>query len=143
MTCQLITGRRNSSRTRVLYEKLFQALENRRVYLILPEQATFQHELYMEKMRGERSLWNLEITSFRRLAQRYVMGNPMDALGRELLIYDILSGHKEEFVSLKPRDIRGGFVEDIGSVLKEISMNALSAAFLREKEKKLDRSDFR
>ena len=100
MTCQLITGRRNSSRTRVLYEKLFQALENRRVYLILPEQATFQHELYMEKMRGERSLWNLEITSFRRLAQHYVMGNPMDALGRELLIYDILSGHKEEFVEI-------------------------------------------
>ena len=139
MTCQLITGRRNSSRTRVLYEKLFQALENRRVYLILPEQATFQHELYMEKMRGERSLWNLEITSFRRLAQHYVMGNPMDALGRELLIYDILSGHKEEFVSLKPRDIRGGFVEDIGSVLKEISMNALSAAFLREKAAEADR----
>lgn len=133
MTCQLIMGRRNSNRTRVLYEKLFQGLENHHVYLVLPEQATFQHEIYMEQIRGERSLWNLEITSFRRLAERYVLGNSVEALGRELLIYDILAEHKEDFISLKPRDIRSGFVEDIGSVLKEISMNALSADFLREK----------
>ena len=137
MTCQLITGRRNSRRTRILYEKIFEVLEDHRVYLILPEQATFQHEIDMEQMRGGRSLWNLEITSLRRLAQRYVMGNPMDALGRELLIYDVLSQHKDEFASLKPRDIRGGFVEDIGSVLKEIAMNALSADFLREKADEL------
>lgn len=56
----------------------------------------------------------------------------MDVLGQKLLIYDILAEHRDDFASLKPKDISAGFVDDIGSLLKEISMNALTPDFLRE-----------
>lgn len=51
MTCQLITGRRNSDRTRVLYEKLFQALDrgDRAVYLILPNRPHFSMKYIWKK----------------------------------------------------------------------------------------------
>lgn len=135
MSCHLITGRRNAQRTPALYDAVFQALEegDRPVFLILPEQATFQHELNILGARQGRSLWNLEITSFRRLADRYIHHAVMDTLGRNLLIYDILAQHKDELAALKPAQISGGFVEDIGAVLKEISMNGISAAELSAK----------
>ncbi|MGI5873306.1 MAG: PD-(D/E)XK nuclease family protein [Bacillota bacterium] len=133
MTCQLITGRRNTDRTAALYDCLFNGLDSgKRVFLILPEQATFLHERQIEEKRNGRSLWNLEITSFRRLAERYVLSPSLDALGRSLLIYGILAERRDDFLALKPKDISVGFVEDIGAVLKEVSMNGLSAEFLRE-----------
>lgn len=143
MSCQLITGRRNADRTDALYRALFAALakNDRRVYLVLPEQATFQHELKIVEARAGRSLWNLEITSLRRLGDRYVKNAVMDTLGRNLLIYGILAEHKDELLALKPADISGGFVEDIGAVLKEVAMNGLSADLLLDKAEALEKQD--
>lgn len=135
MGCHLILGRRPDDRATVFYGELFSALEREHgtVYLILPEQSTFRHELYMEEIRRGRSLWDLDITSFRRLAEREIHEVPVDALGRDLLIYDILAEHREEFKALKPKEISVGYVEDISSVLKEASMNGFTAALMEEK----------
>ncbi|MBQ1252446.1 MAG: hypothetical protein IIY02_05980, partial [Firmicutes bacterium] len=143
MVCQLITGRRKDDRTGTLYEQIFRVLErgDRQVYLILPEQSTFRHETYMEQVRGGRSLWDLEITSFRRLSERVIHDIPVDALGRELLIYDIIAEHRDEFKALKPRNISTGFVEDIGSVLREMSMNGISPEFCAEKAEEFEAED--
>lgn len=138
MACRLIIGRRDSDRTASLYEAIFRGLDKgKKVYLILPEQATFLHERQIEQMRGERSLWNLEITSFRRLAERHILEPSLDGLGRSLLIYDILAENKDRFAALKPKDISVGFINDIDAVLKEISMNGLDAGFLRDKAAEL------
>lgn len=135
MGCHLILGRRPDDRASAFYNELFAALEKDcgSVYLILPEQSTFRHELYMEEIRHGRSLWNLDITSFRRLAEREIHEVSVDALGRDLLIYDILAEHRDEFKALKPQKISVGYVEDIGSVLKEASMNGFTAALMEEK----------
>lgn len=143
MSCHLITGRRNTDRTAALYHALFAALaqKDRRVYLVLPEQATFQHELKIVAEGAGQHLLNLEIISFKRLADRYVDRAVLDALGRNLLIYGILMEKKDQLVSLKPTEISGGFVEDMGDILKEVSMNGLSAGFLLEQAADLEGLD--
>ncbi|MBR5328941.1 MAG: PD-(D/E)XK nuclease family protein [Firmicutes bacterium] len=135
MSCHLILGRRSDDRAAVFYERLFAALEREEgpVCLILPEQSTFRHELYMEEIRNGRSLWDLDITSFRRLAEREIRETPLDTLGRDLLIYDILAAHRDDFKALKPKEISVGYVEDISSVLKEASMNGFTADLMQEK----------
>ena len=143
MTCQLIFGRRNTDRTDQLYKSVFHALEHtdRPVYLILPEQSTFRHETYMESKREGRSLWNLEITSFRRLAERVIHDVPVDTLGRDLMIYHVLAERKEELRALKPQHISVGYVEDISAVLKEMSMNGVSPEQFLEKAAEFDEID--
>lgn len=143
MSCHLILGRRNDDRAGVFYRELFAALEKAAgpVYLILPEQSTFRHELYMEEIRNGRSLWDLDITSFRRLAEREIHEVPVDALGRDLLIYDILADLKDDFRALKPKEISVGYVEDIGSVLKEASMNGFTADLMAQKAEEIAADD--
>ncbi|HMM05999.1 MAG TPA: PD-(D/E)XK nuclease family protein [Clostridiales bacterium] len=140
MSCHLITGRQNTDRTAALYRALFQALgqKGRQVYLVLPEQATFQHELKIAATRAGRHLLNLKITSFKRLADDHVNRAALDKLGRNLLIYGLLREKRDQLSALKPADISGGFVEDMGDVLKEVSMNGLSANFLLEQATALD-----
>ncbi len=140
MSCHLITGRQNTDRTAALYNALFQALEQkgRRVYLVLPEQATFQHELKIAATGAGRHLLNLKITSFKRLADDHVNRVALDQLGRNLLIYGLLREKKDQLSALQPADISGGFVEDMGDVLKEVSMNGLSADFLLEQSAELE-----
>lgn len=132
MNCRFISGRRNADTATELYREMFSALDQNcgSVYLILPEQATFQHEVNVEKQRNGRSLLNLEITSFHRLAERFVPGMTLDALGRKLMLYDLLAEHREDLASFQIRDISGGFVDDLDGVLKEVSMNGISSAEL-------------
>lgn len=140
MSCHLITGRQNTDRTAALYHALFQALgqKGRQVYLVLPEQATFQHELKIAATGAGRNLLNLKITSFKRLADGHVNHAALDKLGRNLMIYGLLREKRNQLSALKPADISGGFVEDMGDVLKEVSMNGLSADFLLEKAAELE-----
>lgn len=140
MSCHLIIGRQNTDRTAALYRELFAALhrKGKPVYLILPEQATFQHELKIVSMGAGRDLLNLQITSFKRLADAHVNHVALDQLGRNLQIYGLLREKKDQLCALKPADISGGFVEDMGDVLKEVSMNGLSADFLLKKATELE-----
>lgn len=132
MKCQLFYGRRNADPAGALQKSLLETLDrgSAKVYLILPEQATFRREVEIAANRGNHDLWNLEITSFRRLADRFLPGEVLDPLGRRLLIYDILSVAGESMKALKPQRITVGFVDDISDVLKEVSMNGISTEAL-------------
>ncbi len=132
MKCQLFYGRRNADPAGALQKSLLETLDrgSAKVYLILPEQATFRREVEIAANRGNHDLWNFEITSFRRLADRFLPGEVLDPLGRRLLIYDILSVAGESMKALKPQRITVGFVDDISDVMKEVSMNGISTEAL-------------
>lgn len=135
MACNIILGNRGSGKTTSQYRKIFQILSEteKKVYLILPEQATFFHEKYIEEMRDGQSLWNLEITSLRRLSQKYVYRNVLSPLGQHLAFYEMLRERKNDFQSFRMKEISSGFVEALLRVVKEAMMNHLTAEDMRTK----------
>ena len=135
MTCKFITGSRRSGKTEKLYEDIFAALAQgtKKVYLILPEQSTFYHEKNLEKYRRGRSVWDLEITSFRRLAEKFVPTPLLSPLGQQLTLFQALNSHKDEFQSFQVKDISPGLVDAALSAVEEALLNSLTAESLREK----------
>ncbi len=140
MACEFIIGRRGSGKTRAVYQRILDRLEQNqgKVYFILPEQATFLHEKKLAALEGSASFLNLEITSFRRLSRRHVPLNLLDRLGCHLLVYKLLKDSKEELRSFRLGEVSAGFVEQTLQALSEISMNLLDGDALRKKAGALD-----
>ncbi|MEG1867558.1 MAG: PD-(D/E)XK nuclease family protein [Clostridiales bacterium] len=143
MSCKFITGNRRSGKTTKLYEDIFSELnsENKNVILLLPEQSTFFHEKNIESQRKGRSLWNLEITSFRRLAEKYVYQTLLSPLGQHLFLYKILLNHKDEFKSFELKEISPGFVDSALATVAEASMNALDCDMVNAKAEEMEKKD--
>lgn len=139
MTCKFILGGRGSGKTYTLYEEIFKALSTeKRVYLILPEQATFYHEKNIEKYRRDRSLWNLEITSFRRLSQNHVHRPVLEPLGQHLALYRSILKNKEDFQSFTVKEISPGLVDSTLRAVEEVLMNSLEPEDIKAKSRDLE-----
>ncbi|MDO4541554.1 MAG: hypothetical protein Q4C00_01825, partial [Bacillota bacterium] len=143
MICNFILGLRGSGKTTKLYENIFAALnEGKKAYLILPEQATFYHEKNIDIFRNGRSLWNLEITSFRRLAEKHIYRPVLTPLGQHLSLYRSIQSNREKFESFKVKDISPGLVDSTLSAIEEVLMNSLSSESLREKATELEAGEY-
>ncbi len=143
MSCKFIVGGRGSGKTKEIYAEIFAALqkEKKKVFLIVPEQSTFYHEKNIDVQRQGRSLWNLEITSFRRLAEKTVAEPVLSPLGQHLALYRCLTCHKDKFLSFKINEISPGFIDAVLSAIEEILINDLSSDDLRDKAEELSNSD--
>lgn len=134
MSLHFILGRRGAGKTQALYREIFRrAAGDTPLYLVVPEQATFLHERGIEEARGERSLWHLQVTSFRRLAQKQLLAQPLDHLGQQLQLYKVMRQHRDQFTSFRLKDVSGGFIENAQAVLNEAYGNLLEPSALREK----------
>ena len=98
MVCEFILGRRGSGKTEALYDKMMTRLSEQRgkVHLVLPEQATFLHEKRIATLPGNRSLLDLEITSFRRMSRRHVPLNLLEPFGLPFIGLQIVKRSKGE-----------------------------------------------
>lgn len=143
MVCEFILGRRGSGKTEALYDKMMTRLSEQRgkVHLVLPEQATFLHEKRIATLPGNRSLLDLEITSFRRMSRRHVPLNLLDPLGCHLLVYKLLKDQKEKFQSFRLSEVTGGVVKQMLQAMSEASMNLLCGDDLRKKAEELEKTE--
>ena len=135
----LISGRRGSGKTAFLYDDIFArgAGGAQKLCLLLPEQATFLHEKQIEQRRGERVLWDFEISSFRRLAERQLFQPLLDALGKQLFVYKILRRRREDFRSFAMSDVRGGFIDSAAAILDEACACGLTVQKLTARAEQL------
>lgn len=143
MTCKFILGSRGSGKTYNVYQEIFTALATKKkVYLILPEQATFYHEKNIESYRQGRSIWNLEITSFRRLSEKHVHRGVLEPLGQRLALYRSILNNKDKFESFTVKEISPGLVDSILKALEEVLMNSLEPEEVKAKIKELSNREY-
>lgn len=133
MSCTFILGRRGAGKTRCLYDMIFEKISAGEgpLYLLIPEQATFLHEKSIDAARDGRSLWDLEITSFTRLAKKYVQRQSLNKLGQKLLLYQVLKENRERLETFGKSLPGSGFLDEVLSALTEIGENLLKPADLQ------------
>jgi len=107
----MIAGRAGSGKSRRMYEMAEAAMEaGKRVYLIVPDQATFQTEWEMAKRRPQGGMAGSGVLSFSRLCDRVLQetggaARPyLSERGAVMAVSMLLLRHREEFATF------GGYV---------------------------------
>ena len=104
MKFKLIYGRAGTGKSRYIYEDILKNINesnNRKIYLIVPEQYNLTAEKMLFEITNKKALLNVEVLTLSRMAYRVsteIEGKEnvkLSLAGKNMLIYDILSKEKE------------------------------------------------
>lgn len=107
MGLRIIYGRAGSGKSEYIYNEINEKIknkENKKIYIITPEQFSFTAE--QKLMEGRKSIINAEVVTFDRLAYRVineiggVINTNLSKCGKAMLIYSILQNKKSDLVFL-------------------------------------------
>lgn len=100
MKFELIYGRSGTGKSRYIYESIKENINNKKIYLIVPEQYNLTAEKMLFEVTGKTALINVEVLTLSRMAYRIsteVEGKEnvkLSQSGKNMLIYDILTKEK-------------------------------------------------
>ncbi len=129
MECRFIFGRAGSGKTYYCLSRLAQRQKEndfkREAILIVPEQATFVHELRLLKEFSLPGLSHVQVTSFERLifgAEKYLPKAPLPSLsesGKLMAMVRILSAHRGNLQIFDSQAAKSGFIQRLMAMVNE------------------------
>lgn len=139
MSLRIVYGRAGSGKTRIFYEEIKSAEKNNEpIFLLVPEQFTFQAERDLITFMKTGGLLKSEVLSFRRLAYRVfnevggITYPHIHPSGKSMIIYRILDKLKNNFSYFKGAAERQGFVNTISTLIKELKRYNINPIDLEE-----------
>lgn len=131
MSLRMITGRAGTGKTTFIHQEIVEDLINNPlgdpIFLIVPDQMTFQTEYELTNLYGLKGIMRAQVLTFKRLAWFIlqetggISKEKVDAVGYRMLLRRILEEHKEEFELFKNAAGKSGFTKEIEKLLKEFS----------------------
>lgn len=129
MGMRFVIGRAGSGKSSLCLEeirsRLRQSPEGHPLFLLVPEQATFQAELALVSTPGVRGLIRAQVLSFRRLGWRVMQdtggtaGTPIDDLGKKMLLHKLLHKYNGELRLFRQAYDKTGFVDQLHRLVGE------------------------
>ncbi|MBO6214594.1 MAG: hypothetical protein J6N76_03540, partial [Lachnospiraceae bacterium] len=150
MSLQLILGGSGSGKSTYLYEQLIRESENdrdRMFIIIVPEQYTLATQRLLVRLHPRHSLMNIEILSFERLSLRVFdelgvsLHTVLGETGKSLTIRHIASSISDKLPVFKSKLKKEGFVNEVKSLISELSLYHISPEELLENSTKSGLSD--
>ena len=123
MSLRFVYGRSGSGKTDFLFSKIFET--KRPSVIIVPEQYSFTAEERLSKTAGIHGPGGIEIFSFGRLAWRILSAHEgaaarhIDAAGKAMLIYKILSDNRRSLTALKKSVDEAGVPAELSKLIGE------------------------
>ena len=109
MGLRIIYGKAGSGKSEFIYNEIDEKLkENKKIYIITPEQFSFTAE--QKLMKNRKSIINAEVITFNRLAYRVmneiggIIHTNLSKCGKAMLIFSILQNEKNNLVFLNKSD---------------------------------------
>jgi ATP-dependent helicase/nuclease subunit B len=150
MSLQIIYGRAGSGKSMYALNKIKKTLDEKNetpVFLLVPEQFTFQAEKNLSEILGSGGILKTEVLSFKRMAHRVftevggVTTPQLHAAGKSMILANILSEKENEFVFLKGLSKHKGFVESLSSLIKEFKRYNVTPIILEKASLRVDFQD--
>lgn len=112
MKLNLIYGKSGSGKSRKIYEDIKQKMNEKNIYLIVPEQCNLSAEVKLFNILNKDSMVNIEVLTLKRMAYRIIKQlkgdyNKLSKVGKNLIIYNSLINNKNnlKFLSKNERNI--------------------------------------
>ncbi len=140
MAVTFILGRAGSGKTHTCVAEILAALaepdEERRLILLVPEQASFQMERRLACGAPGRGLWRAEVLSFSRLARRVLATTgAAEWLGpqaRRLALRRVAREHSAALVHLRRATRKRGFFHELDRLIAELLREGVTPEQLRD-----------
>ncbi|MCR5388313.1 MAG: PD-(D/E)XK nuclease family protein [Lachnospiraceae bacterium] len=141
MSLNLIFGPSGSGKTEYLYDILTKEAsenKNKRFYLLVPEQYTMSAQRALVNKAKGHAILNIDVTSVKRLGYRVFeeLGTKtfdvLEDTGKLLMLQSIIAEINEELLMIKNASGRMGYLDEIKSLLTELSQYRVSGAKLSE-----------
>ena len=140
MGLTLVLGRAGSGKTYYCYreirEELIRAPEGPPLYLILPEQATYQAERELAESLPGQGFFRAQVLGFRRFAYRVLqeaggaLAPQLSELGKRLIIYRLLKEHRNKLKVFGRAAAQRGFAGTLAGMFKEFKAYRLTPELL-------------
>lgn len=150
MSLRFIYGRAGCGKTRFCLEELKKKIESQQtnpLYLLVPEQYTFQAERELVDMLHSGGILKNEVLSFRRLSYRVfnevggITYPHIHPAGKSMILYRILEKMDKEFKYFKNSVEKPGFVSKLSGLIKEFKHYNVTYDKFDEVHNKLDDSN--
>ncbi len=139
MSLNLIFGPSGSGKTEYLYDILTREAsenKNKRFFLLVPEQYTMSAQRALVNKAKGHAILNIDVTSVKRLGYRVFeeLGTKtfdvLEDTGKLLMLQSIISEIDEELLMIKNASGRMGYLDEIKSLLTELSQYRVSGSNL-------------
>ena len=130
MSLQFVLGSSGSGKTTVTYQRLVEeaAKNPKKNYLFLvPEQFTLQTQQKLVDLAPGHVIVNIDVLSFKRLAYRVFddLGitdiSVLEETGKNLILRKVAEEEKEHLTVMRPNMARIGYIEEVKSLISELS----------------------
>lgn len=128
MSLKFIYGRAGSGKSRYCLESIKKRIESgtqRPIYLIVPEQMSFQTEKNFIQVVGTSGIFKAEVLSFKRMAYKIlsevggITKDHMNASGANMLLYKIMEENKKDLTIFQKSADKIGFINTISNMITE------------------------
>ncbi|MBP5224731.1 MAG: PD-(D/E)XK nuclease family protein [Lachnospiraceae bacterium] len=146
MGLRFIIGSSISDKTEKIYRLVVREAEahpERQYILLVPEQASLTTQQALIDLHPRHALFNIDVLTFNRLSHRVFdemkvnTKNVLSENGKLMLLKLTVSRHEGELVRLKGKARRIGFLEELKSVMSELSQYNVDEKTLEESAEKV------
>lgn len=141
MSLQFVLGPSGAGKTRYIYEQMIrQSLEHpeKRFLLLVPEQATMEAQRDIITMHPGHYMTNIDVLSFNRLAYRVFEElsvetlTLLDDMGKSMVLRKVAGEKKDELRYYRRHLGQSGFINQLKSLLSEMSQYGVSPGQLNQ-----------
>lgn len=109
MQLNLVYGRSGTGKSEYLHKDIASKIGTKKIFLIVPEQCNLSAEKKLFEVSGRESLIDVEILTLSRMAYRVAQEvgeskNHISKAGKDMLIYDLITKHKDKLNFLGKSD---------------------------------------
>ncbi len=141
MSIRLIYGRAGTGKSQFCFDDIKEKItKNNKIYIITPEQFSFTQEQKLLNSLETNAVIYAEVLTFKRMAYRIMSSiqkneTNISKSGKAMLIYSILSKHKEELTFLNKSDEN---IEIARTIIKEFKKHNVQVNNVKEAIEKTD-----
>ncbi len=141
MALRIIYGKAGTGKSTYIYNEINEKIknkENKKIYIITPEQFSFTAE--QKLMKNKKSIINAEVVTFNRLAYRVinetggVINTNLSNCGKSMLIYWVLQNKKNDLIFLNKSNEN---VDLSMRTITELKKHGISVHTLKEKQQEV------
>ena len=148
MQLNVVYGRSGTGKSEYIHKDIASKIGTKKIYLIVPEQCNLSAEKKLFEISGRQSLIDVEILTLSRMAYRVSQEvgdskNHISKAGKDMLIYDLITKHKDKLNFLGKSDKNIDIVNRMFTEFKKHSVTTemLENASLENEYTKLKLSD--
>lgn len=147
MSLRFIYGRAGSGKSRYCLDSIKKRIERGTkspLYLIVPEQLSFQTEKNFIQVVGTGGIFKAEVLSFKRMAYKVqsevggITKEHMNASGTNMLLYRIMEENKKDLTVFQKSADKMGFISTISDIITEFKRYNITPKIIMESKDNIE-----